>query len=160
MRLMKKSRLSIIAGFTLLLGFMSAGLTSCVGDDDGWWGGPPTGWDTFNDTRLSGYWALVQYNSDPVDADDANYLYFNGNGRGLYYYLQGGRRYTEQTVYYSQDSNTGTSRYQINIQYEYSSPVTMNYWFTHSGNTMWMQWRTGNGAVQTYVYDRIQYAPW
>lgn len=90
MRLMKKSRLSIIAGFTLLLAFMSAGLTSCVGDDDGWWGGPPTGWDTFNDTRLSGYWALVQYNSDPVDADDANYLYFNGNGRGLYYYLQGG----------------------------------------------------------------------
>ena len=87
MRLMKKSRLSIIAGFTLLLGFMSAGLTSCVGDDDGWWGGPPTGWDTFNDTRLSGYWALVQYNSDPVDADDANYLYFNGNGRGLYYFL-------------------------------------------------------------------------
>ena len=94
------------------------------------------------------------------DDGDWNYLYFNGNGRGYYYYLQGGREYTERTVYYSQDSNTGTSRYQINIQYEYSSPVTMNYWFTHGGDTMWMQWRTGNGAVQTYVYDRMNRAPW
>lgn len=48
----------------------------------------------------------------------------------------------------------------LRIQYEYSSPVTMNYWFTHGGNTMWMQWRTGNGAVQTYVYDRMDRAPW
>ncbi len=98
-------------------------------------GSTPAGWDTFNDSRLAGYWGLVQYSSDPVGASDANYLYFNGNGRGYYYYLQGGREYTERTVYYSQDSNTGTSNYQINIQYEYSSPVTMNYWFTHGGNT-------------------------
>ncbi len=150
----------IIPGLLLMSVLLSAGLSSCVVDGDDWWGGPPAGWDTFNDSRLAGYWGLVQYNSDPVGAGDANYLYFNGNGRGYYYYLQGGREYTERTVYYSQDSNTGTSNYQINIQYEYSSPVTMNYWFTHGGNTMWMQWRTGNGAVQTYVYDRMDRAPW
>lgn len=137
---------------------LCAGLTSC-GDDD-WWGGPPDGWDTFNDTRLEGYWRLVQSNSEDVSLSDTNYLYFNGNGRGEYYYLRNGIQNVENTVYYSQDSNSGTSNYQINIQYQYSNPVTMNYWFTHGGSTLWMQWRTGNGAVQTYVYDRINRAPW
>lgn len=144
----------------VIFGGIATLLSSCDLEDDGWWGGPPSGWDSNNDTRLSGYWALVQYNSDPVYNSDANYLYFNGRGRGYYYYLQNGRRYTEQIVYYSQNSNTGTSSYQINIQYEFSSPVTMNYWFTHDGNTLWMQWRTGNGSVQTYVYDRTPGAPW
>ncbi len=78
----------IIPGLLLMCVLLSAGLSSCVVDGDDWWGGPPAGWDTFNDSRLTGYWGLVQYNSDPVGAGDANYLYFNGNGRGYYYYLQ------------------------------------------------------------------------
>ncbi len=157
--LMKTHRFLKGPGVLALLLMTAFSFTSCDGDDY-WWGGPPDGWDTFNDTRLGGYWALVQYNSVPVDDDDANYLYFDGRGRGLYFYLSNGREMTEQTVYYSQDSNTGTSDYQINIQYQYSNPVTMNYWFTHNGNTLWMQWRTGNGSVQTYVYDRTSNAPW
>ncbi len=138
-----------------------AGFTSCYPDDDDtWWGNPPYGWDTFNDTRLSGYWMLVQYNSDPVSPDRANYLFFNGNGYGYYYYLENGDRYREEMRYWCQDAVSGASNYQINIQYEYSSPLTTSYWFTHGGNTLWMQWTTGGGRVQTYVYDRIGGAPW
>lgn len=135
-------------------------LTGCTDPDDDWWGGPPSGWDTLNDGRLAGYWMLVQYNSEPVSAAEANYMYFNGNGSGYYYYLDNGYREREQLRYWSQYSNSGTSDYQINIQYEYSSPLTTNYWFTHGNNTLWMQWRTSGGRVQTYVYDRIDRAPW
>lgn len=162
---MKKVTLRRSAWLTMLfamLSMMSVGLSSCYiePDDDPWWSGPPSGWNTFNDSRLQGYWGLVQYNSDQVSAADANYMYFNGSGRGYYYYLTNGTQNRERIVYYSQESNTGTSNYQLNIQYQFSSPITVNYWFTHNGNTLWMQWRTGNGSVQTYVYDKMLNAPW
>lgn len=134
-------------------------LTGCYSDDGNWWDAPGYGWN-FNDTRLAGYWALVQYNSDPVNLSDANYLYFNGNGYGYYYYLDNGYRQREQLRYWCQNSYSGASNYQINIQYQYSSPLTTSYWFTHGGNTLWMQWQTSGGRVQTYVYDRINGAPW
>ena len=134
-------------------------LTGCVDTDDDWWGAPPYGY-SYNDPRLEGYWALVQYNSDPVSVGDANYMYFNGDGYGYYYYLDNGYREREQLRYWSQQSNSGASNYQINIQYQYSSPLTTSYWFTHGNNTLWMQWQTGGGRVQTYVYDRIDRAPW
>lgn len=156
---MKHTFFKKVFGLVILSALFCAGLSSC-GDDDSWWSGPPSGWDTFHDSRLDGYWGLSQYNGDSVTSDDANYLYFNGNGRGYYYYLQGGREYTENIVYYCQDSNSGTSNYQINIQYQNSNPSTMNYWFTHDGDTLWMQWSTSGGAVQTYVYDRMSSAPW
>ena len=155
-----KRILRTVAGIVAVVALSVTGLTSCINAEGDWWGGPPTGWDTFNDSRLGGYWMLVQYNSDPVYQSDANYLYFNGNGYGYYYYLDNGYREREQLRYWCQGSNTGTSNYQINIQYEYSSPLTTNYWFTHGNNTLWMQWRTSGGRVQTYVYDRINYAPW
>ncbi len=136
------------------------GLTSCYVDGGDWWGNPPYGWNTFNDTRLDGYWMLVQYNSDPVPSGNANYMYFNGNGFGYYYYLENGRPYREQMRYWCQDAVGGARNYQINIQYEYSSPLTTSYWFTHGGNTLWMQWTTNGGRVQTYVYDRVNGAPW
>ena len=139
----------------------SLSLTSC--DDGGpWYDGyyPPNGWNsTFYDNRLNGYWELVQYNSYPVDPGEKNYMYFNGDGRGLYYYWQGGRRYTTGMVYWCQSSNTGTSQYQVNIQYEGGGSETTNYWFV-GNNTMTMQWMTTNGRTETYVYDRIGYAPW
>ncbi len=135
-------------------------LTSCYIQGNSWWTSPPYGWDTFNDSRLTGYWQLVQYNSDPVHPSQANYLYFNGNGYGRYYYLDNGYRDSEQTRYWCQDAVSGASNYQINIQYEYSSPLTSSYWFTHNGNTLWLQWTTNGGRVQTYVYDRINRAPW
>lgn len=155
----RKIPISRIPLLTTLAALLTITLSSCVVEPDDWWSGPPSGWNTFNDTRLAGHWQLVQYNSDPVYDNDANYLYFNGNGAGLYYYLINGYRQTESIRYWSQNSNTGTSNYQINIQYEFDSPVTENYWFTHNGNTLWFQWRTSQG-VQTSVYDRIPRAPW
>lgn len=155
----RKIRISRIPLLTTLAALLTITLSSCVVEPDNWWSGPPSGWNTFNDTRLAGHWQLVQYNSDPVYDNDVNYLYFNGNGAGLYYYLINGYRQTESIRYWSQNSNSGTSNYQINIQYEFDSPVTENYWFTHNGNTLWFQWRTSRG-VQTSVYDRIPRAPW
>ncbi len=145
--------------FAALVALLSITFVSCGPDDGPWWGNPPYGWN-FNDTRLRGYWQLVQYNSDPVPVSEANYMYFNGNGRGMYYYLDNGYREEENLRYWCQDAVSGASNYQINIQYEYSSPMTTSYWFTHGNNTLWLQWTTGGGRVQTYVYDRIGGAPW
>lgn len=157
---MKRKFLKFAAWLPAML-LLCIGLSSCyVEVDSDWWDGPPAGWNTINDRRLAGYWVLVQYNSDPVTAINANYLYFNGSGRGRYYYQQNGIKEIESTVYYSQNSNSGTSNYQLNLQYQFSSPLTLNYWFTHNGNTLWMQWRTKAGYVETYVYDRVQSAPW
>lgn len=121
----------------------------------------PYGWDdTFYDSRLNGYWALDQINSSYVDGTEVNYLYFGGNGRGRYYYYDRGQRYWENTAYWCQNSVSGTSNYQINLQYEtVGSPTTMNYWFTDSGRTLWMQW-SNSGGVQTYVYRYYPSEPW
>lgn len=156
MKGLKKSGILLVALVSILSGTL---LTSCDGDDGPWWGTPPYGWN-FQDPRLQGYWQLVQYNSDNVYPDETNYMYFNGDGRGLYYYMERGYRETEQLRYWCQDAVSGASNYQINIQYEYSSPQTTSYWFTHGNNTLWMQWTTNGGRVQTYVYDRIYSAPW
>ena len=137
---------------------LTVGLTSCD-DDPYYWGSDPYGWN-FQDSRLQGYWQLVQYNSDPVPLSEANYMYFNGRGGGYFFYMQDGYRETEQLRYNCQNSVSGASNYQINIRYQYSSPLTTSYWFTHGNNTLWMQWQTQNGRVQTYVYDRINNAPW
>lgn len=156
-RNIKRLLRSVCMAFVALIATVS--LTSCDNGDT-WWGAPPYGWDTFNDTRLGGYWQLVQYNSDPVAVGSANYMYFNGNGYGIYYYRDNGYRESERIRYWSQDAVYGASNYQINIQYEFSSPLTCSYWFTHGNNTLWMQWQTGGGRVQTYVYDRVPGAPW
>lgn len=156
---MKKFTKIFSFSILLLISLFSAvSLTSC-NDNDYWWDEP--GWNnTFNDYRLQGYWMLVQYNSDPVSPREANYMYFNGNGRGLYFYLDNGYQQTEDMRYWCQQAYDATSNYQINIQYQYSSPLTSNYWFTHNNDTLWLQWRTNGGRVITYVYDRINYAPW
>lgn len=137
-----------------------AGLTSCY-VDDGWEPAPPYGWnDTFYDSRLTGYWKLEQINSQLIDGYEVNFLYFNGNGRGRYYYYDNGQRYWENTAYWCQNSVSGTSNYQINLQYEtVGSPTTMNYWFTDNNRNLWMQWRN-SGGVQTYVYTYYPGQPW
>ncbi len=155
---MKRKRLlNALLGLTLVVG-MSVLFTSCD-TDDYWYDGP--GWDngTFYDSDLNGYWMLVQANSVEVTGNERNYLFFNGRGRGTYYFWDNGRRYTEGTYYNCQYSNSGTSDYQINLQYGNGRPTTMNYWFSHGGNTLWLQWRD-YGRVTTYVYDRINGAPW
>lgn len=139
---------------------MAIGLSGCY-YDSGWSPAPPSGWDdTFYDSRLNGYWQLVQINGGAVGPYDTNYLFFGGAGRGRYYYFDRGVKYWEETAYWCQYSNTGQTDYQINLQYENTwQPTTMNYWFTDRGYTLWMQWRNSMG-LQTYVYRAIDYAPW
>lgn len=135
----------------------SVSLTSCD-DDGGWCPLPPDGWNTFYDSRLDGYWELVQANSVQIGGTDSNWLFFNGTGRGVYYYYLNGRPYSETLAYWCQRSVNSNSRNQINIQYSQSNPSTMNYWF-EGPDTLWLQWRNQSG-VQTYIYRAVSQAPW
>ncbi len=148
---MKKKLLYLpIIGMLLLL------LPSC--DVNYWNPEPPSGWDTFYDQDLTGCWQLYQVNSNYVRGDEVNYMYFNGDGRGTYYYWDRGYQETERLAYWCQRSGSGASTLHINIKYEYGSPSTMNYWFSDN-DTLWMQWRNSYG-VQTYVYKYINRVPW
>ncbi len=132
-------------------------LLPACGDINYWDPQPPVG-DTFYDSDLTGCWQLYQVNSKFVRGDEVNYMYFNGDGRGTYFYYDRGYQETERLAYWCQRSVSGTSSLQINIQYEYESPSTMNYWFSDS-ETLWMQWRNSYG-VQTYVYKYFGRIPW
>lgn len=136
-------------------------LTGCV-DDDYWPYNPPPGWGSnyFYDSRLEGSWELTQANSAPVGTYDTNYMDFLGGGHGRYYYYSNNRPYSEEMAYFCQKSDSNTTDYQINIQYEDGSASTMAYWFTDGNNTLWLQWRTNNGHVVTYLYSRVSSIPW
>lgn len=143
-----------------LLAMLLLVLPSC-GDINYWNPEPPNGWDnTFYDNNLTGCWQLYQVDSDYVRGDEVNYMQFLGDGRGWYYYYSRGYQEAEKLAYWCQRSVNATSSLQINIDYEYSNPSTMNYWFSDS-DTLWMQWRTYDGAVHTYVYKYYgRTAPW
>lgn len=148
-----------IAG-ALAMAASSLSLTGCA-VDVGWDPTPPYGWnDTFYDSDLIGCWRLTTVNSAYVSGYSTNYLYFDGRGRGEYFYYDNGRPYTENIAYWCQHSNSGSSYFQVNIQYESSySPTTMNYWFSDNGHTLWMQWRNSYG-LQTYTYTYEPRIPW
>lgn len=154
---MKKHLLKYLGIFLMALTLVPM-LTSCS-DDPIWWDDPGGNWN-YTDRRLTGYWQLVSYNDDYVPESASNFFSFDGYGNGYYYYYSNGFLERERIHYWCQESYNGASGYQINIQYEYSNPLTTNYWFTHNNNTLWMQWQTAGGRVQTYVYDRINYSPW
>ena len=118
----------------LMAGGSSIVLTGCVDDD---------------------YWPY-----SPVGPYDTNYMDFYGDGHGRYYYYRNSHPYSEEMAYFCQRSGSTTTNYQINIQYEDGTGSTMAYWFTDGGNTLWLQWQTGNGRVMTYLYDRVSYIPW
>lgn len=143
--------------FAIILGF---GMTSC-GPDDYWAPSPPGNFNNdFYDSRLSGYWQLVQVNSYPVSGMDTNYMFFNGSGLGLYYYFYNGGRYTEPTAYWCQRAVYGQTNYQINITYHDSGvSSTMNYWFDNSNRVLYLEWRDQSG-MQRYTYSRYPSAPW
>lgn len=157
---MKRSSLVTFIASLLLAGGSSVLLTGCV-DDDYWPYSPPTGWGSnyFYDNRLNGEWELTQANSQPVGRYDTNYMDFFGNGRGRYYYYSNTRPYSEEMAYFCQRSGSATTNYQINVQYEDGSASTMAYWFTDSGNSLWLQWMAG-GQTITYLYRRVTSIPW
>lgn len=147
--------------YTLLLSLIaitSVGMfTSC---DDGWVPGPGPGpGNDFYDGALNGFWELYQVNGSIVAPDRINYLEFNGNGRGWYYYYRNGAPLEERISYWCQYSGNSTSDYQINIRYENGSAATMAYWFTHNGNYLWMQWYAYNQGTTTYVYRSVSGFP-
>lgn len=127
-------------------------MTSCVYVDN-------NSQPAFYDSRLYGYWRLVEINYRPIYAEQANYLFFNGSGSGMYFYYDMGRRYQERMTY----KCYGSSRYndnELSIWYEYdTSPSTMTYYFNNSGNNLVMQFYD-RGVPTTYVYTRMNYAPW
>ncbi len=135
-------------------------LSSCIIEPDEWWSGPPQA-GTRSTTHVSHRTLAtraVQFGTGLYKRCQLP-LFQRKRSRPLLLSDQAGTVRVESIRYWSQNSNSGTSYYQINIQYEYDSPVTENYWFTHGGNTLWFQWRTSQG-VQTSVYDRIPRAPW
>lgn len=140
-----------------LLAMLLLLLPSC-GDINYWDPEPPYGWNTFYDQNLTGCWQLYQVNSNYVRGEEVNYMYFNGDGRGTYFYYDRGYQRTENLAYWCQRAVDGASSLQINIQYEYGSPSTMNYWFSDR-ETLWMQWRNNYG-LQTYVYKYYGRIPW
>lgn len=156
---MKKRFLFILLALVAL--GSTAVFTSCV-DDDYWPYNPPPGWGSnyFYDTRLDGTWELIQANSESVSQYDTNYMDFFGGGHGRYYYYYNNRPASEEMAYFCQRSDSNTTDYQINIQYEDGSASTMAYWFTDGNNTLWLQWRTTGGRVMTYLYSRVSRAPW
>lgn len=138
--------------------FSTISFTSCI-DDDGWYPMPPNGWNsTFYDRDLIGQWQLVQVNSQPVVGTKTNFLQFNGNGRGWYFYYDHGALYRERMAYWCEDFYYGQGYYELNMQYESGQSSTMTYWFT-GRNTLWMRWNTSQGTV-TYMYRYIDSVPW
>lgn len=148
---MKKSLSFFI--MAMILG-ISLSLTSCIVDYG------PGGYGNYSDSRLTGFWQLVQVNGVAITGTNVNYMYFNGQGNGNYYYFQNNRRYTERLQYWCTASNGYYQDYELNILYQYSSsPTSMTYWFTNGGNALYMQWYE-NGRPQTYLYTRYPGAPW
>lgn len=158
---MKKRSAFFALAAALLIGCGTTMITGCA-DDDYWPYNPPSGWGSnyFYDSRLEGTWELTQANSAPVGSYDTNYMDFFGGGHGRYYYYYNNRPASEEMAYFCQKSGSQTSNYQINIQYEDGSASTMAYWFTDSGDTLWLQWKTTGGQTVTYLYSRIKGAPW
>lgn len=134
----------------------SSMLTSCVvsvGDD---W--QPDYDRYFYDTYLFGVWELWSINGAVVPDNQLNWLEFNSNGRGYYYYYQYGRPMTTPLRYDCRYSSDRYSNTVINIQYYGDAyPTSMYYWFT--GDRLTMQW-VDRGRVTTYEYIPVDYAPW
>lgn len=135
-----------------------AAILSGCGEVDIWAPSGPSGWD-FQDQRLNGYWQLKNVNDKAVIGYKTNYLEFYGNGSGRYYYYWNATPRTERIAYWCQEANAGYSRYQINIQYQSGHASTMNYWFSSSGRTLYLQWNSPNG-IQTYAYARVSSLNW
>lgn len=144
--------------FSLLASLiMLATLSSCDTAPD-WGADGPYG--PYTDPYLTGPWILVQYNSDNVPVQNANWFYFNGRNGGYYYFYDAaGRRNTEEIRYWN-DYDPNSNRNYIQIQYASGSMMEGPYWYTHNGDTLWIQWTDQRGNIQTYVYDRVQTTPW
>lgn len=148
-RFLKKSVLPMMFGTMLV-----AGLNSC--DNEEW-----NDLDSyFYDSRLKGYWQLVEVNGEAVDGYSVDFMSFNGGGQGELYYYVNTDEELENLQYTCQESVNDVSEYQINIMYDNSStPKTMNYTFDNDNQTLHLLW-IDNGVPMDYTYTAYPYEPW
>lgn len=132
---------------------LSVVFTSC---DDGYGPGPGPGGLTYIDRDLTGAWRMYEANGVPVPPGKVDYLQFNGNGNGRYYYMRDGIWYYEGISYWCKSYGSGTD--QLNIQYENGQSSAMSYWFT-SRDDLYLSWRVYDGSVITYHYIYTSYLP-
>lgn len=147
---MKKKLLLSLSALLMLV------MSSCIQTPS--WNQP-----TFYDSRLYGYWELVQINGYPTTGYDVNYMYFNGNGAGLYYYYDRGYRYDERLTYYCTKTGYSGGYNELVIQYQnsYNGPTAVDYYFSNSGNVLYMEWYDSYSRRNViYTYSRINNFYW
>lgn len=136
-----KTKLTLLlAGICLSLSF-----TGC--DDEPY---PPygPGNGSFLDQNLEGEWELYTVDGQPVYGRNVNYLDFDDDGDGTYYYYQNGREMEEDFIFWCY--SYGDDWY-LHIDYQYSPDSDMIYWFENNFNYLYLQWWNGNRNV-TYCY--------
>lgn len=106
------------------------------------------------DYNLTGYWMLVEDDYGYVPEDETNFLYFNGNGFGSYFYYDRGRLYEMRLNYWCMANPYPGQDDELNIEYEDGTGATMNYWFERNYNFLTLSWYTDRGR-ETYVYQRV-----
>lgn len=131
-----------------LLSMLCVGLALCLTscDDDYY-----TPYPNQIDKDLLGTWELYSADGNRVYDYQVNWLEFNRNGQGYYYYYDDGRQYSmwlDYTVRYYGGGN------QLYIEYQDGSSVSMNYWFNSNATYLYTQWYE-NGRSHTYTYRYV-----
>lgn len=133
----------------LLVLSLCVGLSSC--DDDIY--GPP---GTNYDSALVGTWELYSADGSPVYGYQVNWLQFNRNGTGSYYFYQDGRQY-EMGLYWGVDWYAGSK--ELYIDYNDGRSASMDYWFNSNATYLYTQWYE-RGYRHTYVYRYVDGPAW
>lgn len=138
----------------------SSVLTSCIVVNDPWDGDGGYVNNIYYDSYLTGVWQLYSVNGSPVGGTQTNWLQFNGNGRGYYFYFNYGNRMVMNMNYECMDgyNNYYGSNTILNLYYGNDlNPQSMYYWY--EGNSLVMQW-SDRYQTTTYVYRAVPNAPW
>lgn len=133
---------------------------TAVSCDDEWddWGDDWGQSGSWIDRNLIGTWELYQVNGDIVDDGEENYMQFNRNGYGWYYYYRYGQPIKEKIRFWC-DYTNNPSINQVNIIYANGDRSSINYWF--SGQRLYMQWYDENyGGNVTYMYRNVDSLPY
>lgn len=133
----------------LLIMAVCVGFTSC--DDDIY--GPP---GQSYDPDLLGTWELYSADGVPVYGYQVNWLEFNRNGTGTYYYYHNGREYS-MGLYWGVDWYGGEQ--ELYIDYNDGSSASMYYWFNSNATFLYTEWYE-RGYRHTYIYRYVDYPAW
>lgn len=149
-------RLIQLIAITALMVIGATCFTSC---DDGHYPPPPPtpgGGGSYYDPALYGDWELIQIDGIAIRPYERNYMCFFAGGGGEYYYMMNGYPYAEDIYYWCGTDGYGDSI--VTITYSDGQTSTMYYWF--EGNSLLLQWYTGNNRPVTYRYLPASHIPW